>query len=517
MTRSTRLLAVTIAALTFMLVAWAGAAQAHRGTVVGPGDSIQAAVDAAHPGDIIRVFGEHRENVVIQKDGLTLRGAGATIRPPATPAADACFDPTCPGSGQGHLRERRRRLRHGRGLARGLDVTVSGFTVRDFTGAGIGAVAARDTTLKGNIARDNGERDRRDRVDRHPDAVQPRIRRRRRRLLGGAVADGRRDAVRQRSAGQPVRHPHQRRRARQDRRQLGPRQLRRSPRRRCARRGGRLPDRSQPLRRNTRACPANVDFPAVSGAGVALFGATGNTVVGNLITGNVPTGETRSAAGGVAVIEGGTPPTGNVVKGNRDFRQRPRPLLGPDGHRERLPRQPLPHQYAAESLPLSEAPLGARDRRGPGRAGAFDAGPRHPLRSRRDSHGSSAPAGRRAARPCSRVTASVSLVKSETPAPDEQRARGGAGATPTSLLHPCKAAVTARLSPSMEAGLKIAWRSSFLNGGRRRPRTLLRKGGAWHSVRGDGLSLWALARRRPRTRGVGPSRRCGAHWSRARA
>ena len=34
---------------------------------------------------------------------------------------------------------------------------------------------------------------------------------------------------------------------------------------------------------------------------------------------------------------------------------------------------------------------------------------------------------------------------------DEQRARGGAGATPTSLLHPCRAAVTARLSPSMEA------------------------------------------------------------------
>jgi nitrous oxidase accessory protein NosD len=97
MTRSTRSLAVTIAALTFMLVAWTGAAQAHRGTVVGPGDSIQAAVDAAHHGDIIRVFGEHRENVVIQKDGLTLRGVGAVVLPPATPAAHACFDPAVPG------------------------------------------------------------------------------------------------------------------------------------------------------------------------------------------------------------------------------------------------------------------------------------------------------------------------------------------------------------------------------------------------------------------------------------
>jgi hypothetical protein len=55
MARSTRSLAVAIAALTLMLVAGTGAAQAHRGTVVGPGDSIQAAVDAAQPGDVIRV------------------------------------------------------------------------------------------------------------------------------------------------------------------------------------------------------------------------------------------------------------------------------------------------------------------------------------------------------------------------------------------------------------------------------------------------------------------------------
>ena len=76
------------------------------------------------------------------------------------------------------------------------------------------------------------------------------------------------------------------------------------------------------IRRNTRACPANADFPAVSGAGVALFGATGNRIVGNLITGNFPTGETL-ASGGVAVIEGATPPTGNVVQGNRILRNRP--------------------------------------------------------------------------------------------------------------------------------------------------------------------------------------------------
>jgi hypothetical protein len=55
---------------------------------------------------------------------------------------------------------------------------------------------------------------------------------------------------------------------------------------------------------------------------------------------------------------------------------------------------------------------------------------------------------RLAAKAVARTTISRAL------AGDEQRARGGAGATPTSLLHPCKAAVTARLSPSMLSGTR---------------------------------------------------------------
>jgi nitrous oxidase accessory protein NosD len=109
------------------------------------------------PGDLIRVFGEHRENVVIQKDGLTLRGAGATIRPPATPAANACFDPAVPGETvKGICVSGDIDFDTGAVSRVVSNVTVSGFAVRDFTGAGIGAVAARDTTLKGNIATDNG-------------------------------------------------------------------------------------------------------------------------------------------------------------------------------------------------------------------------------------------------------------------------------------------------------------------------------------------------------------------------
>jgi nitrous oxidase accessory protein NosD len=324
MTRLTRSLAVTIAALTFMLVAWAGAAQAHRDTVVGPGDSIQAAVDAAHRGDIIRVFGEHRENVVIQKDGLTLRGAGAIIRPPATPAANACFDPTvAEETVKGICVSGDVDFDTGAVSRVVSNVTISGFTVRDFTGAGIAAVAARDTTLKGNIATDNGEGG-----------------------IAAIVSTGTRMLFNRASGGDaaafsvvlsPTADATLFANEAQDSRfgilindaQHG-RIVANSVHDNCVGvlvaaapgTAGEFRIAANHIRRNTRACPATADFPALSGAGVALFGATANTVVGNLITRNVPTGETL-AAGGVAVIEGGTPPTGNVVKGNRILRNDP--------------------------------------------------------------------------------------------------------------------------------------------------------------------------------------------------
>src|SRR5215218_6029749 len=50
-----------------------GSAQAAN-KVVGPGESIQKAINAADPGDTIVVRGVHREDVVIRKDGIKLRG-----------------------------------------------------------------------------------------------------------------------------------------------------------------------------------------------------------------------------------------------------------------------------------------------------------------------------------------------------------------------------------------------------------------------------------------------------------
>src|SRR3954452_19259224 len=53
-----------------------------RSSVVGPGESIQKAINAAHPGDTIVVRGVHREDVVIRKNGISLRGLDAVIEPP---------------------------------------------------------------------------------------------------------------------------------------------------------------------------------------------------------------------------------------------------------------------------------------------------------------------------------------------------------------------------------------------------------------------------------------------------
>src|SRR5215217_1378326 len=46
---------------------------------VGPGESIQKAVNAAHPGDTIVVRGVHREDVIIRKNGIKLRGVGNAV------------------------------------------------------------------------------------------------------------------------------------------------------------------------------------------------------------------------------------------------------------------------------------------------------------------------------------------------------------------------------------------------------------------------------------------------------
>src|SRR4030095_12354757 len=79
----TRMLASGVALATAI-----GSAQAAN-KVVGPGESIQKAINAAHPGDTILVRGVHREDVIIRKDGIKRHGENAVIEAPPKAKADS--------------------------------------------------------------------------------------------------------------------------------------------------------------------------------------------------------------------------------------------------------------------------------------------------------------------------------------------------------------------------------------------------------------------------------------------
>src|SRR5829696_3670239 len=118
--------------------------------VVGPGESIQKAINAADPGDTIVVRGVHREDVIITKNGIKLRGEDAVIEAPAR-AGSPCskfggleaicvFGDFNPENGE---------------LTgpRVSDVSVSGFTIRGFEDKDASVIdfyAARNATVVGN-------------------------------------------------------------------------------------------------------------------------------------------------------------------------------------------------------------------------------------------------------------------------------------------------------------------------------------------------------------------------------
>src|SRR5215211_4629430 len=133
-----------------------GSAQAAN-KVVGPGESIQKAINAAHPGDTIVVRGVHREDVVIRKDGIKLRGEDAVIEAPARAKADSpCSKTFGPEAicllGDVNIKTGKLEGQHVR------DVSISGFTIRGFKqkpnkGEGtimIDVFGARNATVEGN-------------------------------------------------------------------------------------------------------------------------------------------------------------------------------------------------------------------------------------------------------------------------------------------------------------------------------------------------------------------------------
>src|SRR5947209_3353300 len=149
---------------------------------VHPGQSIQAAINAAKPGDTIVVdAGVYHENLVITKDRLQLEGAGPGATVLVTPATPNPVPPQCGSS----------TVFHGICVAGAFDaagnpgdpvkgVQIEGFSVLGFPGFGILDLNAKDSTVEnveaasnasygisgallngisyfGNVSHDNGE------------------------------------------------------------------------------------------------------------------------------------------------------------------------------------------------------------------------------------------------------------------------------------------------------------------------------------------------------------------------
>src|SRR5262245_60978865 len=124
---------------------------------VHPGESIQAAIDAASPGDTIKVArGVFHENLIITTDGITLRGRGpnqqGTVLIPAATPNPSCeegdvvdgiciagaFDPVTGELGDPVV-----------------GTTVEGILVDGFSGFGVVLVNAKHSTIADVQARNN--------------------------------------------------------------------------------------------------------------------------------------------------------------------------------------------------------------------------------------------------------------------------------------------------------------------------------------------------------------------------
>lgn len=136
------------ATLVSGLVVAAPTAASETSHLVRPGESIQAAVDAASPGETVRLLpGTYRESVLITTSGVTLRGSGpkTVISPPAT--ADTTNSCARDGHGICVL-----------GTAADVltDVSVRSLTVTGFPQHGLWASRTDGLSVRGVSARDNG-------------------------------------------------------------------------------------------------------------------------------------------------------------------------------------------------------------------------------------------------------------------------------------------------------------------------------------------------------------------------
>ncbi|MGV9314250.1 right-handed parallel beta-helix repeat-containing protein [Streptomyces sp. NPDC003691] len=152
--RQHRRRAGALAVAAAAVVSGVAAAPAHHGGrhTVHPGESIQAAVDAAAPGDVIVVApGTYRESVEITTSGITLRGAGpgTVISPPAAAETTGRAASACATAGNGICVT-------GTETAEVTGVTIRSLTLSGFTKGGLWASRTDRLTVREVVAEKNG-------------------------------------------------------------------------------------------------------------------------------------------------------------------------------------------------------------------------------------------------------------------------------------------------------------------------------------------------------------------------
>jgi len=311
---------VLVAGVLASMLALSPAASAATIDVL-PGQSIQAAINHASPGDTIVVHpGVYHESVVVTKDHLTLHGAGASsagtvLMPPQQ--AEGCMHGTagiCVFAPKGAPR---------------IGTTVEGFELKGFQGFGLVGFGARGLTVEHNFAVDNGDygitcfgcsglRYLFNQVTGSHEAGY---------YIGDtsnadATVIGNeswgnyfgfflRDSNVGRLEGNKAHNNC-----------MGIALLNTAAPNNVH--GWTLVDND--VNQNTKACPASDDGPALSGVGIGVLGASDNSIVHNTVWGNHPGGPTLLSAG-IALFDttktdhGGTP-NGNEIRANVLYRNK---------------------------------------------------------------------------------------------------------------------------------------------------------------------------------------------------
>lgn len=317
---------VTLGAVTAVVLAGAPAAQASSTTiVVKPGQSIQAAVDAAHPGDTIKLKkGTYRGGVFVHTHRLTIRGDGPkTVLVPG--GTDHC---TGPAAGSGIC------VVGSPGFPVN-GVSITSLTVRGFAAYGVIGYITNRLAVTDVTAANNGDYGITEFVSTRgwftenwvlnnaADAG----------LYVGDIADAKGTVVADNHAsgnalGVLVRHAHNVEVtgnwlvgnctgvALVDDGQSGGQ--------------GRTWVSNNVLSRNNKVCPAHEDVPPLGGTGIVLVGGQQNTIADNTIDHNRGT---QPFSGGLVLEKGvsGTPASGNVIKDNDLDANSPKDIIDHSG------------------------------------------------------------------------------------------------------------------------------------------------------------------------------------------